>query len=217
MQTGFYILVIFLAGLGVLMVRGQKGAIKQFGRNMTFAVADLKNKIKYYSRKLKLREWLKKHKEEKIDKEIYESISFLRNLIALGNGRRAGSDYIIEQLSRREGTLQTVYVRMLRFLRLGKLEEAIKAFSTEAVTPIGNEFGSLLLKWDSLDPVELTEILISYQKNIKEVKSTSQRKQDEMVSELIYFPVVLNIFIIFINFIVVGYFMEQRHMLSMLF
>ena len=217
MQFGFYVLFICLTALGVLLAGGRQNVLKLYGRGMMLSGVRIKDRAKFYSRKLKLREWLKKRREEKIDKEIYESISFLRNVIALGSGRRAGADYIIEQLSRREGILQPVYVRMLRFLRLGKIEEAVKAFSTEAVTPIGSEFGSLLLKWDSLDPLELTEILISYQRNIKEVKSTYQRKQDEMVSELLYFPVVLNIFIIFINFIVVGYFMEQKNMLSMLF
>ena len=217
MRFGFYIVIICIAAYGFLLVRGKQNVLKLYGRNMMLSGRRFRGKAETYSRRLKFREWLRKRKEERIDKEIYESISFLRNIIALGSGRRVGADYIIEQLSRREGALQPVYVRMLRFLRLGKLEEAIKSFSEEAFTQIGGEFGSLLLKWDSLDPLELTEILISYQRNIKEVKSTSQRKQDEMVSELIYFPVVINIFIIFINFIVVGYFMEQKQMLSMLF
>jgi hypothetical protein len=59
--------------------------------------------------------------------------------------------------------------------------------------------------------------LISYQKNIKEAKKTAQAKQDEIISEMIYFPIVLNVFVIFINFIIVGYFMEQQQMFNMLF
>ena len=217
MQWGFYIAVLGLSALGATLIKGNRATMKVFGRRMALSGDRLRSGLDSYSKKMKVREWLKKHRAEKIDKEIYESISFLRNIIALGSGREVGSDYIIEKLSHREGMLQPVYVRMLRYLRLGKLEEAVKAFSEEAFTPIGGEFGSLLLKWDSLDPFDLTEILISCQKSIKEVKSTAQRKQDEIFSELIYFPVVINIFIIFINFIVVGYFMEQKHMLEMLF
>lgn len=217
MQTGFYILFISLVAAGAALVTGRQDIFRFYGRNMLLSGRRLRVKAESYSKKIKFREWLKRRREEKIDKEIYESISFLRNVIALGNGRRVGADYIIEQLSRREGILQPVYIRMLRFLRLGKQEEAVKAFASDAFTTIGIGFGDLLLKWDRLDPIELTEILISYQKNIKEVKSTAQRRQDEIVSEFIYFPVVLNIFIIFINFIVVGYFMEQKNMLMMLF
>jgi len=201
-----------------MLIRGRQNVLRLQGRNMMFLFERrFRDTAERYSKKIKIKEWLRKRKGERIDKEIYESISFLRNIIALGNGRRVGSDHIIEQLSHKEGLLQPIYIRMLRFLRVGKLEEAVKSFSEEAFTPIALDFGGLLLKWDTLDPLELTEILISYQKNIKEVKSTSQRRQDEIVSELIYFPVVLNIFIIFINFIMVAYFMEQQYMFNMLF
>ena len=217
MQIGFYISITCLAALGALLVRGRHTMLKLRLRSIALSGRQVRIRAAAYSKKMKVRAWLRKHREERIDKEIFDSISFLRNIIALGSGRRVSSDYIIEQLSQREGYLQPVYLSMLRFLRTGKLEEAIKAFSAEAVTPVGAEFGELLLKWDSLDPLELVEILISYQKNIKEVKGTAQRKRDEIVSEVIYFPVVLNIFIIFINFIVVGYFMEQKQMLAMLY
>ena len=218
MQFSIYILAAGLITVGVLLIQGRQNVLRLHGRSrMLLFERRLRDTAELYSKKIKLREWLKKRKGERIDKEIYESISFLRNIIALGNGRRVGSDYIIEQLSHKEGLLQPVYIRMLRFLRVGKLEEAVKSFSGEAFTPIALDFGDLLLKWDALDPLELTEILISYQKNIKEVKSTSQRKQDEIISEFIYFPVVLNIFIIFINFIMVAYFMEQQYMFNMLY
>ena len=217
MQIGFYFFVACLAAAGALLVRGRRNVFRLRLKNMLTPYRRLKSRVGSYSEKMKFREWLRKRREEKIDKEISESISFLRNIIALGSGRRVSSDYIIEQLSQKEGVMQPCYLTMLRFLRIGKLEDAVKVFSDEADTAIGSEFGALLLRWDSLDPLELIEILISYQKGIKEVKGTAQRKRDEMVSEFIYFPVVLNVFIIFINFIVVGYFMEQKEMLRMMF
>ena len=217
MQLGIYILTGCMAATGVLLLQGRRSLLRLHGRSFMAAGRRFGSRAEAYSKKIKIREWLKKRRGERIDKEIYESISFLRNIIALGDGRRVGADFVIEQLSHKDGILQPVYIRMLRFLRLGKLEEAVKAFSGEAYTNIGFEFGDLLLKWDALDPAELTEILISYQKSIKEAKGTAQRKRDEIVSEFIYFPVVLNVFLIFINFIVVGYFMEQKLMLRMLF
>jgi len=160
--------------------------------------------------------WFRRRRAEKVDEEIYESISFLRNITALGKGRKVGADFIIEQLSLRNGVLQPVYVRMLGFLRLGNKEEAIEFFANEAPTAIGKEFGGLLLQWDDMDPIELTEILISHQKNIKEVKMTIRKKRDEMISDLIYAPVVVNVFLVFINFIYVAYFMEQHELLRTL-
>ncbi|MCL1810059.1 MAG: hypothetical protein FWG42_09895 [Clostridiales bacterium] len=217
MQFIVYAVTVVLVAAGVFLIRGRQNTIRLHRMNMVLSGRRFVSKAGALSKKMKFREWLVKRKGEKIDKEIYESISFLRNILALGDGRRVGADHVIEQLSQREGALQPVYIRMLRFLRLGKLEDAIKAFSSEAFTPTGFEFGNLLLKWDAVDPAELVEILISYQKGIKEARSTVQRKRDELVSELIYFPVVINVFVIFINFIVVGYFMEQKHLLSMIF
>ena len=217
MQICIYISAVFLITLGIYLIRGKNGTMRLISREVVLSGKRVGNKIELYSKKIKFREWLRKRKGERVDREVYDSISFLRNIIASGNGRRVGSDYIIEQLSHREGALRPVFIRMLSFLRLGKIDDAVKAFTGEAFTPIGLEFGDLLLKWDGVDPLELTEILISYQKSIREVKSTAQRKRDEITSELIYFPVVLNVFVIFINFIVVGYFMEQQQMFRMMF
>jgi hypothetical protein len=218
MQVGVYFITVLIIVFGIVLIRGRQGSFRLHRRNFKeLSDRRLKDRLEYYSKKIKIKEWIKARKGESIDKEIYESISFLRNIIALGNGRRVGSDFIIEQLSHKEGILQPVYIKMLRFLRVGKSEEAVNAFSEEVFTPIALDFGDLLLRWDELDPVELTEILISYQKHIKETKSTSQRKQDEIISEIIYFPIVLNVFVIFINFIMVGYFMEQQLMFNLLF
>ncbi|MCL1982761.1 MAG: hypothetical protein FWG53_06735 [Clostridiales bacterium] len=217
MQLLIYAATAVLLAIGVLMIRGGHSVMRLYRMNAVLSGRRFIGKAEAFSKKMKFREWLIKRKGEKIDKEIYESISFLRNILALGDGRRVGADHVIEQLSQRAGALQPVYIRMLRFLRLGKLDEAVRAFTGEAFTSTGFEFGNLLLKWDALDPAELVEILISYQKSIKEARSTVLRKRDELVSELIYFPVVINVFVIFINFIVVGYFMEQKHLLSMIF
>ena len=218
MQIGIYLFTIFIIVIGLILIRGKQGSFRLQVRNL-MALTDrrFKDKLELYSKKIKIKEWLKTRKGERIDKEIYESIAFLRNIIALGNGRKVGADYIIEQLSYKEGILQPVYIKMLRFLRVGKPEDAVKAFTKEVFTEVALDFGDLLLRWDELDPLELTEILISYQKHIKESKSTAQRKQDEIVSELIYFPIVLNVFVVFINFIIVGYFMEQQVMFNLLF
>lgn len=217
MQIVIYVITVVMVAVGASLIRGKRSFLRLSGRSLWTSGRRFGNRAENFSKKLKFREWLVKRKCERIDREIYEGISFLRNIISLGSGRNACADHVIEQLSQKEGCLQPVYIRMLRYLRLGKLEEAVRAFSDEAATQAGAEFGDLLLKWDMLDPKELTEILVSYQKGIKEAKSTIQRKHDEIVSEFIYFPVVLNVFIIFVNFIVVGYFMEQKHLLNIIF
>jgi uncharacterized protein YneF (UPF0154 family) len=45
---------------------------------------------------------------------------------------------------------------------------------------------------------------------------TVQKRRDETVSDLIYLPVVINVMLVFINFIYVGYFIDQKEMLTIL-
>ncbi|QAT43180.1 hypothetical protein [Aminipila luticellarii] len=161
--------------------------------------------------------WKRRRKEQLADKEIYEAISFLRNIISIDRGKQVGTDFIIEQLADRDGVLQEVYIRMLSLLRVNKREEAQKIMADHLETPVGKEFAGLLLRWDEVNPLELSEILLSHQRSIKEIRMTQQRKKDEIISDMLYFPVIINVVFIFINFIYVGYFINQKEVLQMLF
>lgn len=161
--------------------------------------------------------WKRERNKRLADKEIYEGISFLRNIISIEKGKQVSTDFVIEQLADREGVLQNIYIRMLSLLRLNRKTEAQKIMADYMETPIGKEFAGLLLRWDEVNPLELTEILLSHQRSIKEIRMTEQRRRDEIISDLLYFPVIINVVLIFINFIYVGYFINQKEILQMLF
>lgn len=153
---------------------------------------------------------------EKVDIEIYEAISLLKNMIIANNGLNMNSDYIIEQLAVYSDLLRHTYFKMLNLLRLNKSEEAIKIFCDEAGSKISKDFGRFLIQIDKINPRELEEILISLQKNIREERITKQKRKDEIVSDILYLPVVINVLLIFINFIYVSYFVNQKNIFSML-
>jgi hypothetical protein len=155
------------------------------------------------------------YREKKMDREIFESITFLRNLASIEKGRSSSTDFIIEQLSEHNGLLQPIFIKMLNLLRVNKPKEAANLFAQKVGTTAGRDFAGLLIQWDRLEPGELLETLLSYEKSMKAVRLTDQKRRDEIVSDLIYFPVVLNILIIFINFIYVAYFLDQKEMLQM--
>lgn len=155
------------------------------------------------------------YREQKIDREIFESITFLRNLASIDRGREYNSDTIIEKLSEHDGLLRPIFIKMLNLLRINQPNEAAELFSEMTGTRAGRDFAVLLIKWDQLNPSELVENLLSYEKSMKSIRITAQKRRDEIISELIYFPAVLNILIIFINFIYVAYFIEQKEMLLM--
>jgi hypothetical protein len=161
-----------------------------------------------------LRELMQK---ERKDREIYEGISFLRNVTAVGMSGSMSADLALQRLAENRGVLQPVYAKTLGLLRLNKREEAAKRFGDAVGAGLGLDFIRVVLQWDDIDPKELTASLVSYQKSLKEMRVTTRKKRDEFLSDLIYIPVVVNILLIFMNFIFIAYFVEQRDMLRGLF
>ncbi len=159
---------------------------------------------------------MEKSRKDRVDMEIYEAISFLRNITVMGKGGTLSADTLLEQLILHKGKLSKTYGQTLRLLRQNRKEEAIDYFSQAVATDISKDFARLLIQWDEIDPKQLLETLLSHQKNIREARLTAQKRRDETVSDLIYLPVVVNVMLVFINFIYVGYFIDQREMLTML-
>jgi hypothetical protein len=160
-------------------------------------------------------QFLKNYRKQKMDKEIFESITFLRNLASIEKGKTTSSDYIIEKLAEHNGLLQPVFLKMLNLLRINQTKEAAAFFTQRVGTTSARDFAGLLIRWDSLAPADLMETLFSYEKSMKAVRLTEQKKKDEIISDMVYFPVVVNILVIFVNFIYVAYFLDQKEMLQM--
>ena len=106
---------------------------------------------------------------------------------------------------------------MLSRLRQNDPEGALAAFTAVAGDKEGADVGRLLLQWDELEAPELTGTLLSYQRHLAEMRYTLYRKTDELVSDLLYIPVVANVMLVFINFIFVGYFLEEQELFEMIF
>lgn len=161
-------------------------------------------------------ELLEKGKREKSDVEIYQAVSFMKNIIAIGGSKTINSDSLIEQLAFHKGHLSTTYSGMLHFLRQNQRDEALMYFTDSIGSKASESFARLLIQWDEIEPRQLQETLVSLQNSIKEDRVTALKKRDEAISDLIYLPVVVNIILVFLNFIYVSYFIEQKEMLTML-
>jgi hypothetical protein len=153
---------------------------------------------------------------DKKDIEIYQSIAILRNMIKANKLNKLSSDYMIEQLAIYSELLRNTYFKVLNLLRLNRKQEAIQLFSIEVGTRVSLDFGRLIIELEKMDNRELDEILISLQKNIREERITKQKKNDEIISDILYLPVVVNVLLIFINFLYVSYFINQKNVFSVL-
>ena len=83
----------------------------------------------------------------------------------------------------------------------------------ETGLPIG--IGEILTGWDELPPSEVTKTVDAYISMLREERKTARKKKDELISDLVYFPVVLNCMMVLLNFVNVAFFIEQREALSL--
>ena len=154
---------------------------------------------------------------ERTDREIFEAISFLRNIIAADRGGRIGTDTLLEHLAAREGELRPVFLKTLSLLRVNKKDEMIQAFSQMSGTAMGRDFIRMLVGWDNVSPEKLSSTLLSYQSAMKESRTTELKRRNEVLSDLAFFPVVTNVLVVFMNFIFIAYFIGQRDLIQQLF
>jgi hypothetical protein len=180
---------------------------------ISIPIENIQNKTTIYGKLITL---LRKSHSDKKDMEIYQSIALLRNMIKSNKFSKLSSDYMIEQLAVYSELLRNTYFKVLNLLRLNRKQEAIQLFSSEVRTKVSSDFGRLIIELENMENRELDEILISLQKNIREERITKLKKNDEIISDILYIPVVLNVLLIFINFLYIAYFINQKNVFSML-
>jgi hypothetical protein len=154
---------------------------------------------------------------ERTDRELFEAIGLTRNLIAASGSVHLPADALFEQLARTEGVLSPAFRKALALLRVNRKDEMVRRFAEDVNTPMAGDFIRLLAKWDDVSPEKLSSTLLSYQSAVKEARTTALKRRNEIYSDLIYFPAVLNVLVVLMNFIFVSYYIEQRDLFERIF
>ncbi|MDR2487232.1 MAG: hypothetical protein LBD12_04635 [Clostridiales Family XIII bacterium] len=164
---------------------------------------------------------MRKRRQERMDRELFDAISQIRNITAARAGADGGgqvsADMLLEQLADTDGLLAPAFRKALAYLRVNRREEMALAFAEEVGTETAQDFIRILIRWDEIHPEKLSSTLQSYQRAIKEMRTTRLKRSSETLSDLVFFPIVLNVLIVLINFLFVGYFIEQRALIQQLF
>jgi hypothetical protein len=158
-----------------------------------------------------------KLRQENIDREIYDAISFVRNIVASGNNSALTPDKLLEQFAERGGTLGSASLKALALVRVNKISEAVDAFADTAGTKASRDFIGILLRFDRVAPEKLASTLAAYQAAMKEFRTTKLKRRNETLSDLVYLPVVVNVMAVFMNFVITGYFLSQKNQLTEMF
>lgn len=152
---------------------------------------------------------LKKEYQMKKNVEIYRAITQLKNLAIAQEVKPLGADFIIEQLTKFTVITKPIFTQTLSLWRLGKEEEACQYFAGTIGTKLGKEFSNILIKLDQINPVELVDQLVLYQNHIKEERITLQLRRNEIISNIIFIPIVASAFAIMLNFVTIVVWMDS--------
>jgi hypothetical protein len=156
----------------------------------------------------------KTKKNELVHREIYSALSVLRNYASAEN---VTTDYLLESFSSSSGLLREACSGTLRLLRTGRRVEAVEYFSNYIGIPFARDFIMLILDWDAISPGKQKQTIVAFQNALKETRTTELMRKNEVMSDLVYLPVIAGVLVIFVNFIYVAYFAEQNALLSELF
>ncbi|MCG8483227.1 MAG: hypothetical protein MJA31_07975, partial [Clostridia bacterium] len=135
-------------------------------------------------------QFLQNSYRKKIDLELYNSISQLKNLAVVQKDHPMSADFLIEQLVRSTNKSRKIYMQTLSMMREGKDEEAIEFFKQAINSKLAIEFANIIPKLDYLNPVELKDQLVLIQSSFRNEKTTMKLAQQEILSNLIFLPIV---------------------------
>ncbi len=155
-------------------------------------------------------------KKEKLERELSESLAYIKNLVVLGRGKSISSDLLLTELSDVTTLLSPVYLDMAHWLHLNEKERAAACLYSRIESGFAREIGMFLAGWEDIEPAELLSSVELFQSALREERMTRQMMRDEAVSDLAYFPVVINCMAVLLNFIYVAYFIAQKDQLGML-
>ncbi len=156
-------------------------------------------------------------KRERCFQELSESLSYIRNITLLGRGGSISAILLLEELSEICPFLSSTYLDMAHSLAVNEKEKAAKTLWVKLNEPYALDIGIFLAGWEDIPQEDLLGSIEAYASSLRMERTTRLKRRDEVISDLVYFPVILNCMAVLLNFIYVVYFLEQREALMMLF
>ncbi len=152
-----------------------------------------------------------------MQRELIQSLYYLKNMVILGKGRSMSSELLMEELAEICEILKPAFQDMAHYLHIYDKESAAEVLNGYLNTGFSRDLGIVLAGWEDIPPDELLGTVEIYLDSLREDSRGKREKRDEIISELIYFPVVLNAMLVLTDFVFVAYFIEQQAMFNQLF
>ncbi len=154
---------------------------------------------------------------DRMERDLAEALAYLKNIVILGRGSRMSAELMLEELASLGGSLSAVFENMAHSLHVNDKEAA--ALALPAALPGGRsgDIGRFLAGWEDVPPAELADTVEIYRTALREEQAGRRERHDELISDLIYFPVVMDCMLVLLNFIFIAFFINQREALQFLY
>ena len=210
----FAFLILLWTGIGLL-----KGG--PAGRSLKLEAQRYRSRSEELARRSapyrKLQQLSLNRKREAMQRDLAEGLSYIKNLVVIGRGENMSAQLLLEELSELSKDLGPVFLSMARCVQLFDKETAAQQLYEALPFSYAKDIGEFLAGWEDVPPFDLLNTVEVYRSALREDRLTRQKRRDEMISDLVYFPVVVNAMAVLMNFIYVAYFIQQRDALSILF
>lgn len=161
----------------------------------------------------KLSVFAEKRRRDMRERELSECLAYIHNVITLGRDQNMSRELLLEEMAEISDDLQTTFWEMARRMRLCEVESAEEVFHNAFGQDFAWDVAKLFTEWERIPPRELLSTVEAYRNLLLQRRHTLRKRRDEWVSDLAYFPVVVNAMVVLLNFIYVAYFIEQRDLL----
>lgn len=158
-----------------------------------------------------------KRKNEVHQRELSDCLAYIKNIVILGRGETMSAELLLEELSDMSDSLAPIFLAMAHCMHICENQRAEQLFCDALAGDFSKDIAKLFVEWESIPSEKLLGTVIAYRSVLLEKRLSKQKKKDELVSDIIYFPVVVNSMAVLLNFIYVAYFIEQREALMSLF
>ena len=207
---------LILLWLGVALLNGGSA-----GRSLKLEAQRYRSRTQDAARRSapykKLQQISLNRKREAMQRDLAESLSYIKNLVVIGRGESMSAQLLLEELSELSKDLGPVFLSMARCVQLFDKQTAAQQLYDALPFSYAKDIGEFLAGWEDVPPSDLLNTVEVYRSALREDRLTKQKRRDEVISDLVYFPVVVNAMAVLLNFIYVAYFIQQRDALSVLF
>ena len=210
----FAFLILLWTGVGLLNGGSAGRSLKLEAQRYRSRSGELARKSAQYK---KLQQFALSRKREAMQRDLAESLSYIKNLVVIGRGENMSAQLLLEELSELSKDLGPVFLSMARCVQLFDKQTAAQQLYDALPFSYAKDIGEFLAGWEDVPPADLLNTVEVYRSALREDRLTKQKRRDEMVSDLVYFPVVVNAMAVLMNFIYVAYFLQQKEALNVLF